>query len=375
MICLKRFFCLVIPWVVASVAAFSVQMHPTSIHDFPGSWREIEDNPAEQVHARHATVDNFALLKRELPAASLTWGDPDGDERTMAKRYEVIMNLRREEEVRKWRREREEEQAQLDRNAQKRREAAQLAWVASNQTAFAQGNAEAGLKASYYYTAYALKLMRQGKGREAVQAAQESLEWTRKAAEAGSPRAQSVLGRLLLQGGNGQFLGWGGVRSGMLPKVPKEGPYVSPRALDGLSLPPEFLLGETNGVKTFFRVYRRNPEEGTRYMTLASEKGDFMAKRWVEVRTSQNLPLWMPDWWLEKDGFELKGRTVVSEETVNTRMGPGFHVVVQRQIGYDAEGRVVFVSDERFADPGQAQRYVSPWHATNDTCVVVEVLP
>jgi len=36
---------------------------------------------------------------------------------------------------------------------------------------------------------------------------------------------------------------------------------------------------------------------------------------------------------------------------------------------------VTFVGDEYFEDPQQALWRKSPWHETNDRCVVLEVLP
>ena len=99
------------------------------------------------------------------------------------------------------------------------------------------------------------------------------------------------------------------------------------------------------------------------------------AKSWIAERETKTLPLWMPEWWLAKDGFVLPGRKAVSEVEKTTRIGPGWGVDIQRRIGYDAEGRVVSVSDEHFADSRYAAGRTSPWHETNETCVVREVLP
>ena len=83
----------------------------------------------------------------------------------------------------------------------------------------------------------------------------------------------------------------------------------------------------------------------------------------------------MPEWWLRKDGFKIKDRSNVSEETIITRVGLGYGGTVKRKIGRDAEGHVTFVGDEYFEDPQQAHWRKSPWHEANDRCVVQEVLP
>lgn len=343
-----------------------------------GTLDELEAARAREAVERSACSDNFAFLKKELPVPSLEWGDPDGDEKKMEAQCRKIRDARREEE---WRRLREEhlrqdreKRAQWEIDSQKARESAQLGMVESNRVAFANGDAEAGLRVSYYHTAYALKLSRHGKNEEAIREARKSLEWTRRSADAGSARAQSILGRWLLEGGTGRHM-YGGCWSGFMPKVPAEGPYVSPLAIQGLSLPPDFLLCETNGVKTFCRIYRRDPERGVRYVRQAAMGDEPFAKSWIAERETKTLPLWMPEWWLAKDGFVLPGRKAVSEVEKTTRIGPGWGVDIQRRIGYDAEGRVVSVSDEHFADSRYAAGRTSPWHETNETCVVREVLP
>lgn len=340
---------------------------------------EQEANRSRESRERNTGMDNFAYLKRELPVPAFEWGDPDGDEQKTERRYQEIAEKRRMEEDQRWREERrrkdEEERTERKIKDQQQRERAQLAMVESNKVAFAKGEAEAALKVSHYYTAYALKLLKFGKGVEASRAATTSFEWTRKAADAGSARAQGILGEWLLEGGNGRHM-YGGCWSGFLPKVPKDGPYVSPIAIQGMALPPDILLSETNGVKTYFRVYGRNPELGMRYIELAAKGGDGRAKLWMSERTSRHLPLWMPEWWLEKDGYRLEGETVSDEEVV-TRTGPGFGGTIKRKLERDAAGRVIAVSNEFFADPKVAdwEKKKSPWHETNATCVVQEALP
>ena len=339
---------------------------------------DLEANRNREQKERKDKIDNFALLKKELPPPSLKWGDPNGDEEVMSRQYSEIIRKRQDEESERlrheWRRKDDEERAQREKKAQASRELEQLASVESNKVAFANGDAEAGLRVSYYYTAYSLKLSEHGKGNEAARAARESFEWTRKSADAGSPRAQSILGRWLLEGGNGRHM-YGGLWSGPVPDIPAEGPYVHPCHLQGLSLSPDVLLCETNGIKTYFRVYRRDPVQGVRYLNLAAKGDEWFAKSWISLRTSLKLPLWMPEWWLWKDGFRTKDRTTVSEEMVITRVGLGYGDSVKRKIGRDAEGHVTFVGDEYFDDPQQARWRKSPWHETNDRCVVLEVLP
>ena len=339
---------------------------------------ELEASRILEANERNASVDNFAFVKRELPVPSLEWGDPNGDEQVMEHRYREINEKRRREEYERlrqeWRRKDAEERVQRKKKDQTLREQAQLAFVESNKVAFTKGDAEAALRVSYYYTAYALKLSKHGKGAEAARAAKESFEWTRKSADAGSSRAQSILGRWLLEGGSGRHM-YGGFWSGFVPDIPAEGPYVHPRHLQGLSLPPDVLLCETNGVKTYFRVYRRDPVKGVRYLKLAAKGDEWFAKSWISQRTARKLPLWMPEWWLRKDGFRTKDRPTVSEETIVTRVGLGYGGTVKRKIGRDAEGHVTFVGDEYFDDPQQALWRKSPWNEANDKCVVLEVLP
>ena len=339
---------------------------------------DLEANRNREQKERKDKIDNFALLKKELPPPSLKWGDPNGDEEVMSRQYSEIIKKRQDEESERlrheWRRKDDEERAQREKKAQASRELEQLASVESNKVAFANGDAEAGLRVSYYYTAYSLKLSEHGKGNEAARAARESFEWTRKSADAGSPRAQSILGRWLLEGGNGRHM-YGGLWSGPVPDIPAEGPYVHPCHLQGLSLPPDVLLCETNGIKTYFRVYRRDPVQGVRYLELAAKGDEWFAKSWISQRMARKIPLWMPEWWLWKDGFRTKDRTTVSEEMVITRVGLGYGDSVKRKIGRDAEGHVTFVGDEYFDDPQQARWRKSPWHETNDRCVVLEVLP
>jgi hypothetical protein len=297
----------------------------------------------------------------------------------MSRQYSEIIRKRQDEEAERlrqeWRRKDAEERAQWEKKAQASRELEQLASVESNKVAFANGDAEAGLRVSYYYTAYSFKLSKHGKGNEAARAARESFEWTRKSADAGSLRAQSILGRWLLEGGNGRHMYGGGFWSGPVPDIPAEGPYVHPRHLQGLSLPPDVLLCETNGIKTYFRVYRRDPVQGVRYLELAAKGDEWFAKSWICQRTARKLPLWMPEWWLWKDGFRTKDRPTASEEAIVTRVGLGYGAIVKRKIGKDAEGHVTFVGDEYFEDPQQALWRKSPWHEANDRCVVLEVLP
>ena len=339
---------------------------------------ELAASRVQETNDRSIRADNFAFLKKELPVPSLEWGDPNGDEKAMEKKYAAISRKRHMDEMEQLRqmysRKDAEERAQWKAKEQQRRTQEQLAQVESNKVAFARGDVEAAMRVSYYYTAYALKLEENGKGKEAVRAAQESLLWTRKAADAGSVKGQSALGRWLLEGGTGCHM-FIALWSGLVPKVPKDGPYVSPINLQGLSLPPDILLCETNGVKTYFRVYRRDPVQGVRYMELASKGGDLIANSWISVRKAKNLPLWLPEWWLRKDGFRVAGREVASEEEIVTRLGLRIVCPVKRKLGRDAEGRVVFVSDEYFSDAQYADWYKNPWHDANDTCVVLEVLP
>lgn len=337
-----------------------------------------EKNRNREQRERQEKVENFALLKKELPPPSLKWGDSNGDEEVMSRRYSEIIKKRQDEEIeqlrQEWHRKDAEERAQWEKKDRASREQRQLAFVESNKVAFTKGDAEAALRVSYYYTAYSLKLSKYGKGNEAARVAKESFEWTRKSADAGSPRAQSILGRWLLEGGTGRHM-YGGFWSGPVPDIPAEGPYVHPCHLQGLSLPPDVLLCETNGVKTYFRAYRRDPVQGVRYLELAAKGDEWFAKSWISERTARKLPLWMPEWWLRKDGFKIKDRSTVSEETIITRVGLGYGGTVKRKIGRDAEGHVTFVGDEYFEDPQQAHWRKSPWHEANDRCVVQEVLP
>ena len=339
---------------------------------------ELEASRSLEANERNASVDNFELLKKELPPPSLTWGDPNGDEKIMSRRYDEIIKKRQEEDAERlrqeWRRKDAEERVQRRKKDQALREQAQLAWVESNKVAFAKGDAEAALNVSYYYTAYALKLSEHGEGAKAARAAREGFEWTRKSADAGSSRAQSILGRWLLEGGSGRHM-YGGFWSGFVPDIPAEGPYVNPWHLQGLSLPPDVLLCEADDIKTYYRVYRRDPVQGVRYLELAAKENEWFAKSWISQRTSRKLPLWMPEWWLWKDGFQIKGRSTVSEETIVTRVGLGYGATVKRKIGRDSKGHVTFVGDEYFDDPQQALWRKSPWNEANDKCVVLEVLP
>lgn len=320
---------------------------------------------------------NLDFIRQEVPVPSFSWVDPDLDiaksEENLRKKREerrAIEDAKRREEYKQQReREQEEWKARSRQNCEKE----QLARVENYKAEFGAGNAESGRMVSYYYAAYSRKLSANGRNIEAARTAAEAFKWLRKSAEAGSTRARESLGWHLLDGSIGAGHGGPYSWSGPPPDVPKDNAYVSPGAFQGTDVPADVLLLETNGVKTFYRVYSRDPTEGVRMMKLAADAGDPWARSWIGNREANKCDLSMPNWFLAKDGFAIAGKEAASFEEVVIR--PGLASTVKRRIGRDAEGRVVSVSDEYFENPQYAQHYKSPWHEASATCVITEALP
>ena len=318
---------------------------------------------------------NLNLIRKEVPVPSFSWVDPDLD---TAKSEANLLKKRDERRAKddakrreEYRRQREREREEWKVKSRQSCEKEQLARVEKYKAEFGAGNAESGLMVSYYYAAYSKKLSANDRNIEAARTAAEAFKWLRKSAEAGSSRARESLGWHLLGGGGGH--GGPFCWSGPMPDVPKDNAYVSPAAFQGTDVPADVLLSETNGVKTYFRVYSRDPIEGVRLMKLAAGAGDPWARAWIGDREANKCDLSMPNWFLAKDGFAIAGREAVSFEEVVIR--PGIASTVKRKIAKDAEGRVVSVSDEYFENPQYARHYKNPWHEASATCVITEALP
>ena len=316
---------------------------------------------------------NLELIRNEVPVPSFSWVDPSLD----ITKSEANMRKEREERRAKddAKRRDEDRRQQEERVAKSRRnrEKEQLARVEKYKEEFGEGNAESGWMVSCYYAAYSKKLSANGRNVEAARTAAEAFKWLRKAAEAGSSRACESLGWHLLGGGGGGCHGGPFAWSGPIPDVPKDNAYVSPAAFQGTDVTADVLLSETNGVKTFYRVYSRDPVEGVRMMKLAADAGNPWARSWIVDREANKCDLSMPKWYLAKDGFAVAGKEAASFEEVVIR--PGLASTVKRKIGKDAEGRVVSVSDEYFENPQYARCYKNPWHEASATCVITEDLP
>ena len=356
------------------------------ILDSPGGHVQLSrDNPFWQsqsgnVEYRPESVEtqksNLDLIRREVPVSAFTWVDPDLDIR----KSEVALQRLRDEKRRKDMEDRRKESGRARKREalewkvrdRARREKEQLASVEKSKAELEAGRADSGLAVSYYYAAYSKKLSANGRNADAARMAAEAFKWLRKSAEAGSPRACESLGWHLLNGGGGLYRD-GFCWSGPDPDVPRDNAYVSPAAFQGTDVPADVLLSETNGVRTYYRVYSREPAEGVRMMLLAKEKGDSRAGMWVRDHESNKCDLAMPTWFLAKDGFSVAGKVAVSFEEVTVR--PCSVSPVKRKIGKDAEGKVVSVSDEYFQHPERVARYGSPWHEASASCVITEVLP
>lgn len=319
---------------------------------------------------------NLALIRREAPVPSFKLLDPDLD---AAKSEASVRKLREErrtqEEARRreeWKRRYEREDAERTAKYKVEREREQLARVEKAKAEFEGGKPESGLVVSFYHAAYSRKLSAAGRNADAARSAAEAFKWLRKSADAGSTRARQLLGRHLLNGGGARHFE-AFFCSGSDSGVPPDNAFVHPVALQGTDVPADVLLSETNGVKTYYRVYSRDPVEGVRQMKLAAEAGDFFAKDWISVRETSRRDLSTPEWFLAKDGFSVPGKTAVAFEEVLTK--PSIAAAVKRKIGRDAEGRVVSVSDEYFEDPRVALHLKSPWHEAGAACVITEVLP
>lgn len=326
--------------------------------------------------SKETQMANLDLIRRETPVPAYMWVSPDLD---IGKSEATLQRLRDEksrkdmEDFRKeHKRKRELEEAKWKANDRARREKAQLEMVDKAKVELEAGNADSGLVVSYYCAAYSKKLSKNGRNAEAARVAAEAFKWLRKAAEAGSPRACESLGWHLLNGGGGVYRN-GFVWSGPAPDVPRDNAYVSPAAFQGTDVPADVLLSETNGIRTYYRVYSRDPVEGVRMMKLAKDRGDPRAARWFVDHESNKCDLAMPTWFLAKDGFSVAGKTAVSFDEVTVRRL--VNSPVKRKIGKDAEGNVVSISDEYFQFPGSGARYGSPWHEASDGCVITEVLP
>ena len=319
---------------------------------------------------------NLDFIRREAPVDAFSWVDPDLD----VKKSEAIMQKLRKAQRAKddgerraeYERQRERENTEWKIRDRANREKDQLARVEKYKTEFKAGKAESGLMVSYYYAAYSMKLSSNGRGVEAARTAAEAFEWLCKAAEAGFPRAQQSLAWHLLNGGGGEHPG-GFCWSGPMPDVPKDNAYVSPAAFQGTDVPADVLLSETNGVKTYYRVYSQDPVEGVRLMQIADKAGDPWAGMWIRDHKSNKCDLSMPKWFLAKDGFSVEGKEAVEFEEVAIR--PCFLASIARKIGKDSEGNVVSVSDEYAKRPDVIERYGCPWHEASAKCVITEVLP
>lgn len=319
---------------------------------------------------------NLDYIRREVPVEAFSWVDPDLD---VGKSEVTMRKLRRERRAKddeerraEYERQREREEAERKIRDRENRERDQLARVEKYKKEFDEGNAKSGLMVSFYYAAYSAKLSSNGRGVEAARTAAEAFKWLRKAADAGFPRAQQSLAWHLLNGGGGDHPG-GFFWSGPMPDVPKDNAYVSPAAFQGTDVPADVLLSETNGVKTYYRVYSRDPVEGVRLMQIADKAGDPWAGMWIRDHKSNKCNLSMPKWFLAKDGFSVEGKEAVEFEEVAIR--PCFLASIVRKIGKDAEGNVVSVSDEYAKRPDVIERYGCPWHEASAKCVITEVLP
>lgn len=335
-------------------------------------FKKIEYRP-DSADVQKANVD---FIRREAPVDAFSWVDPDLD----VKKSEAIMQKLRKEQRAKddgerraeYERQRERENAEWKIRDRANREKDQLARVEKYKKEFEEGSAKSGLMVSYYYAAYSMKLSSNGRGVEAARAAAEAFKWLCKAADAGFPRAQQSLAWHLLNGGGGEHRG-GFCWSGPMPDVPKDNAYVSPGAFQGTDVPADVLLSETNGVKTYYRVYSRDPVEGVRLMRIADKAGDPWAGMWIRDHKSNKCDLSTPKWFLAKDGFSVEGKEAVAFEEVAIR--PCFLASIVRKIGKDAEGNVVSVSDEYAKRPDVIERYGCPWHEASAKCVITEVLP
>ena len=330
-------------------------------------------SPQQEAEARA----NLEFARKELRLPTFEWGDRDCDDGKTEGIYRRLMEEKQRAECERrnaeWRRNDEIQRQNWELRYQAQLESNQLARVESDKLEFKNGNADSGLNVSFYYAAYSYKLSENGHGPEAARAARTAFHWLRAAADAGSVRAQSSLGWHLLNGGNA-FMKRGPFEwSGPEPKIPKEGPYVHPGAFQGTDVPAEVLLGETNGVSRYFRVFSRDPVDGLRYMKLAADKGYSLATMWINLRNENLCDLSMPNWWLAKDGFSIDGKIAHYSEEVVTRTG--FASTVKRRIGKDRDGNVVSISDEYFENGDAARRDACPWHEQGDRCVVTEVLP
>lgn len=320
---------------------------------------------------------NLNLIRKEVPVPSFSWIDPDLD---IAKSEANLRKLRDERRARDDAKRREEYRQQCEREreewktkSRQSREREQLERVEKYKAEFVEGKADSGRLVSCYYAAYSRKLSANDRNVEAARAAAEAFKWLRESAKAGSPRAQESLAWHLLDGSCGGGHGGPFFWSGPPPDVPKDNAYVSPAAFQGADVPADVLLSETNAVKTFYRVYSRDPVEGVRMMKLAADAGDPWARSWIGDHEANKCDLSMPRWFLAKDGFAVAGKEAVSFEEVVIR--PGLASAVKRKIGKDAEGRVVSVSDEYFEHPQYAQHYKNPWHEAGANCVITEALP
>lgn len=327
--------------------------------------------------AESVLKSNLDLIRREVPVPSFSWVDSDLD---IAKSEANMRKMRDERRARddakrreECRQQREREQEEWKAKSRKSREEEQLARVEKCKAEFGEGKADSGRLVSCYYAAYSRKLSANGRNVEGARTAVEAFKWLRKSAEAGSPRAQESLARHLLDGGGGGGHGGPFCWSGPPPDVPKDNAYVSPAAFQGTDVPADVLISEANGVKTFYRVYSRDPVEGVRMMKLAADAGDPWARSWIGDHEANKCDLSMPRWFLAKDGFAVAGKEAVSFEEVVIR--PGLASAVKRKIGKDADGCVVCVSDEYFEHPQYGLHYKNPWHEASATCVITEVLP
>lgn len=336
------------------------------------SSKKIEYRPDSE-EVQRANLD---FIRRMVPVPAFAWVSHDLD---IKKSETVLEKLRKEQRAKEdderrveYRRQRAREEAEWRIRDRANREKAQLAQVEKYKAEFGDGKAESGLMVSYYYAAYSKKLSSNGRGVEAARSAAEAFKWLRLAADTGLPRAQQSLAWHLLNGGGGLYrdgFSW----SGPMPDVPKDNAYVSPVSFQGTDVPADVLLAAADGVKTYYRVYSRDPIEGVRLMQLANKAGDPRAGMWIRDHKANRCDLSMPTWFLAKDGFSVDGKQAVSFEEVVIR--PGFLSPVMRKIGKDADGEVVSVSDEYAQQPQMIVRYGCPWHEASVTCVITESLP
>ena len=334
------------------------------------------DGKIHDVSRWRREMANREFVFREVPPPCLEWGDANADVAKMEAKFE---ELRRKDAAERLERERKERQKKEESEREEWRirnrielEKAQLAQVEADMKAFADGDAEAAMRVSFYYAGYSYKLSDNGRGVEAACMARESYRWLCRSADAGCARAQARLGALLMNGrsmrSRGPFM-W----SGMVPDIPPDNAYIHPGAFQGTDVPVDVLYSKTNGVSRYYRVCRRDPELGLKYMKLAEAQGDWEARSWISDRRSNRCDLSMPSWWLARDGFGIRGREAEVFEEVETRRSPGG--VVRRKIGKDAQGGIVSVSDEYFADPHVGRRTFNPWHESGPDVIVTEELP